>query len=218
MFRRRLAQCLVEWRLRPKAPGDSSGYHSILFSNDPILLLWPQSRPLLSPGLRVGFPATLLGGKGGSHPAGISPEPRGRSEQVTAGRGRGPRLRPYLFHVGRQLAPRVVVPNVELHVYVHDAGSPGRRLRPRPLQERRLPPARPRPVGGARGRPRASHSARPGLPHGQGFRQLGAARATGHRSSGERWQGCLGSSKFLPSFGPPEMALDLRHFRALKRG
>lgn len=164
------------------------------------------------------FSRDPVGGKGGNHPAEISPEPRGRSEQVTAGRGLGPRLRPYLFHVGRQLAPRVVVPNVELHVYVHDAGSPGRRLRPRPLQERRLPPARPRPIGGARGRPRASHGARPGLPHGQGFRRLGAARATGHRSSGERWQRCLGSSKFLPSFGPPEMALDLRHFRPLERG
>lgn len=125
-----------------------------------------------------------------------------------------PRFRPYLPHVGRQLAPRIVVADVELYVYVHDAGSPGRR-RPRPRLERLLAPAGPRLVKRARGGPRASHCERPGLPHGLGFRQLGAARATGHRSLADGRQRRHGSSKFLPSFVPPEMALGLRHFRSL---
>lgn len=42
----------------------------------------------------------------------------------------------------------------------------------------------------------------------------------GHGAQEEQrpWQERLGSSKFLPSFGPPEMALGLRHFRPLARG
>lgn len=196
-------------------PGDSSVYSiPSLLATAPSCFCAPRAVPSFL-GSESVFPRPWRR----ESPERNQPRLRGRSEQVTARRGPGPRWRPYLLHVGRQLAPGVVVPDVELHVYVHDARSPGpRRRRPRPRLERRLPPARPRPVGGARGRPRASHGRRPRLPHGQGSRQLGAARATGHRSSGDGGQRYLGSSKFLPSFTPPEMALGLRHFRPLARG
>lgn len=59
---------------------------------------------------------------------------------------------------------------------------------------------------------RAGAAPWPGLPTAP------RCRATGHRSSGDPRQERLCSSKFLPSFGPPEMALDLRHFRPLARG
>lgn len=51
-------------------------------------------------------------------------------------------------------------------------------------------------------------SARPG-PRGTG--------AAGHRGCEHGLQGSHNSFKFLPSFAPPEMALDLRHFRPLAR-
>lgn len=78
----------------------------------------------------------------------------------------------------------------------------------------RPPSARP----GSPREARASHRRRRGQPHGRGSRRLGRARATGHRSSGDGQQGSLCSFKFLPSFGPPEMALGVRHFRPLARG
>ena len=184
MFRRCLAQCPAEGSLRAKAPSESTGHHSIPFRNGPVLPLWPQDRPLLTRGLRVGYLKTLGGGRPGVSPEAPAPAPRARR---AGDGGAGPRPQvPYLPHVGRQLAPGVVVPDVELHVYVHDAGSPGGRRRPGPQLERRLPPARPWPVRGARRRPHASHCGRPGLPHGLGSRQLGAARATGHGSTGDR--------------------------------
>lgn len=95
-----------------------------------------------------------------------------------AGRSPDPRFQPYLPHVGRQLAPGVVVPDVELHVYVHDAGSPAAAVTAAGTTPPACPPSAYR---GARGRPRASHCGRPELPHGQGSRQLGAAgpRGTG---------------------------------------
>lgn len=154
--------------------------HPLPFSHGPILPRRPRSRPLRIPGLRVGSPRLARGRAGVGRQA---PAPAPRAQRAgDGGAGPGPRSRPYLPHVGRQLAPGVVVADVELHVYVHGAGSPRRRRRPGPRLERRLPPSA---CPGSPREARASHRRRPGQPHGRGSRRLGTARATGHRSSGD---------------------------------
>lgn len=103
--------------------------------------------------------------------AGASREAPAPSARRAGDAGRGPRpgSRPHLLHVGRQLAPGVVVPDVELHVDVHAAGSPGRGPRRPPRPDRRLPPAALGPSGEpADGRP-APHAA-----EGPGARMAGA--------------------------------------------
>lgn len=122
------------------------------------------------------------------------PRPRGQGEQMTAGRGPDPRFPPYLPHVGRQLGPGVVVPDVELHVYVHDAGSPAGSGRDRSWNDASRLPAL-----GLSGSPReaprltlrrAGAAPWPGLPTGP------RCRATGHRSSGDTGR----SASAAPSF------------------
>ena len=69
------------------------------------------------------------------------------------------------------------MPDVELHGYVHDAGSRGRRQRPGPRLERCLPPARSHTADGP-GRPVArvsEGSARPG-PRGAGAVERGGSK------------------------------------------
>lgn len=182
LFRGRLAHCPGQWRLQAKAPGE------------PRARSQPTASSLGGPRACPPHP-----GPGGGR-AGVSreqPAPAPRAQPAGDGAaGPGPRRRPYLPHVGRQLAPGVVVPDVELHVYVHGAPSPGRRGRPGPRLQRRLPPPALGLSGGPAGGPR-SHRRPPAQPHGQGSRRLGAARAKGHGSRGDGHGETLAASSFF---------------------
>lgn len=176
--------------LRAKAPGESRGHHSIPFSNDPIPPLGPQSRPLLHPWAALGFPEPLA--REGREPAeSRQPRPRGRGQRVNAAQAPAVPASRWPATCSRGSCAGCGTPRL-----CSWCRRRGRAAAARPRLERRLPPARPRPGSGARGRPRASHCVQPGLPHGQGSRRLGAARATGHKRSRH---GCRSASA-APSF------------------